>query len=289
MEESSMANAFVHVELNTTDVDKAKAFYGKLFEWSLEDIPMGERTYTMINVGKGTGGGMMKQLIPGASSAWLPYVEVADILAATKKARGSGCDCHEGCHRSHGHGLAQHYRRSYRGYARPVEDQISGQVTGRLRPKEPRWWWSWRDAGATETKRAANISPPLFIHTGELLFGVSLALVITHVAQVPTSFPTIATKIFTVVVEAAFIVVNLSPIRAHFPTIVTQVAAIGAKIAVILFQILAVGTDVGSLFGGGSGITVSNVLPQFPSILLYVGLIRADVAAVAISLATVLA
>lgn len=23
-----MANAFVHVELNTTDVDKAKAFYG---------------------------------------------------------------------------------------------------------------------------------------------------------------------------------------------------------------------------------------------------------------------
>ena len=85
-----MANAFVHVELNTTDVDKAKAFYGKLFEWSLEDIPMGERTYTMINVGKGTGGGMMKQLIPGASSAWLPYVEVADILAATKKARALG-------------------------------------------------------------------------------------------------------------------------------------------------------------------------------------------------------
>ncbi|OLB21158.1 MAG: glyoxalase [Acidobacteriales bacterium 13_2_20CM_55_8] len=85
-----MANAFVHVELNTTDVGKAKAFYGKLFEWSLEDIPMAERTYTMINVGKGTGGGMMKQLIPGAASAWLPYVEVADISAATKKARALG-------------------------------------------------------------------------------------------------------------------------------------------------------------------------------------------------------
>jgi len=85
-----MTNAFVHVELNTTDVNKAKTFYGKLFEWTLEDVPMGENAYTMINVGKGTGGGIMKQLIPGASSAWLPYVEVDDISAATKKAKALG-------------------------------------------------------------------------------------------------------------------------------------------------------------------------------------------------------
>ena len=139
-----------------------------------------------------------------------------------------------------------------------------------------------------ENKKAANISPPLFIHTGELLFEVSLAPVITHVAQVPTSFPTIATEIFAVVVEVAFIVMNVALIGAYIPTIVTQVAAIGAEIAVIVFQIFAVGTDVGSLFGGGSGITVSNVLPQFPSILLYIGLVGADVAAVAISIATIL-
>jgi predicted enzyme related to lactoylglutathione lyase len=86
-----MANPFVHVELNTTDVDKAKAFYGKLFEWTLEDIPMGDSgSYTLINVGKGTGGGMMKQLIPSAPSAWLPYVEVQDIKAATQKAQSLG-------------------------------------------------------------------------------------------------------------------------------------------------------------------------------------------------------
>jgi predicted enzyme related to lactoylglutathione lyase len=30
-----MANPFVHVELNTTDVGKAKTFYGKLFDWKL--------------------------------------------------------------------------------------------------------------------------------------------------------------------------------------------------------------------------------------------------------------
>ena len=85
-----MPNAFVHVELNSTDVAKAKGFYGKLFDWKLEDVPIGDLDYTMIRVGEGTGGGMMKQLIPGAGSAWLPYVAVADIKAATKKAQSLG-------------------------------------------------------------------------------------------------------------------------------------------------------------------------------------------------------
>jgi predicted enzyme related to lactoylglutathione lyase len=35
-----MANPFVHVELNTPDPDKAKAFYSKLFQWQLEDMPI---------------------------------------------------------------------------------------------------------------------------------------------------------------------------------------------------------------------------------------------------------
>lgn len=85
-----MPNAFVHAELNSTDVAKAKGFYGKLFDWTLEDVLMGDLDYTMIQVGEGTGGGMMKQLIPGAGSAWLPYVAVADIKASTKKAKDLG-------------------------------------------------------------------------------------------------------------------------------------------------------------------------------------------------------
>jgi predicted enzyme related to lactoylglutathione lyase len=83
-----MANPFVHVELATTSLPKAKAFYGKLFAWKLKDVPMpGFGIYTTIGVGKGTGGGMMKQMIPGARSAWMPYVLVNDIDAATKKAK----------------------------------------------------------------------------------------------------------------------------------------------------------------------------------------------------------
>jgi len=87
-----MPNAFVHVELNTTDVDKAKAFYGKLFEWTLEDVPVPGMAYTMIKVGKGTGGGIMKHPMPGQPSIWLAYVEVDDIAASTEKARSLGAN-----------------------------------------------------------------------------------------------------------------------------------------------------------------------------------------------------
>jgi hypothetical protein len=86
-----MPNPFVHCELNTTDVAKAKSFYGSLFGWELKDTPMeGGWTYTMINVGKGTGGGLMKHPVPGAPSIWIPYVWVDDIEAATKKAKSMG-------------------------------------------------------------------------------------------------------------------------------------------------------------------------------------------------------
>jgi len=74
-----MANPFVHVELNTTDVGKAKDFYSKLFDWELEDMAMGPSdTYTIIKVGDGTGGGLLKNPMPG------------DIKAATKKAESLG-------------------------------------------------------------------------------------------------------------------------------------------------------------------------------------------------------
>ncbi len=85
-----MANPFVHVELNTTDPGQAKTFYQSLFDWKMQDIPMAQGSYTMIDVGEGTGGGMMKHPMPGAPSAWLPYVLVDDIKAATQKAKSLG-------------------------------------------------------------------------------------------------------------------------------------------------------------------------------------------------------
>ena len=83
-----MANPFVHIELETNDVAQAKDFYQKMFDWKLEDVP--GMDYTMINVGDGTGGGMMKNPVPDVPSHWLAYVLVDDVAAATSKAKALG-------------------------------------------------------------------------------------------------------------------------------------------------------------------------------------------------------
>ena len=86
-----MVNAFVHVELSTTDPGKAKAFYSKLFSWKMEDMPMGPgMTYTLIRPGKSPEGGLMQTQVPNAPSFWLTYVDVEDVKAATAKATSLG-------------------------------------------------------------------------------------------------------------------------------------------------------------------------------------------------------
>jgi predicted enzyme related to lactoylglutathione lyase len=91
-----MGNPFVHIELNSTDQAAARAFYGQLFDWEMKDMPLpgsspdaGE-IYTTIAVGGGTGGGIMRQMMPNTPSFWLPYALVKDIHAATSKAASLG-------------------------------------------------------------------------------------------------------------------------------------------------------------------------------------------------------
>ena len=89
-----MPNPFVHIELQTTDLAKAKDFYARLFDWKLEDLPApgGGMPYTMINVGSGTGGGMFANPDTNVPPHWMAYVGVDDIHAYTAKARDLGAD-----------------------------------------------------------------------------------------------------------------------------------------------------------------------------------------------------
>lgn len=84
-----MANPFAHIELNTDDVAKAKKFYKALFQWKL--APMGP-DYTMVDVGKGPGGGMQKKAIPASPTLWLPYVQVDDVKKTIAKAAKLGAN-----------------------------------------------------------------------------------------------------------------------------------------------------------------------------------------------------
>ena len=85
-----MSNPFCHVELATDDVAKAKKFYKSVFAWKLDEMKGDGMPYTMINVGKGVGGGMMKKQMPNQPTAWLPYVEVDNVKKTLAKAAKSG-------------------------------------------------------------------------------------------------------------------------------------------------------------------------------------------------------
>jgi predicted enzyme related to lactoylglutathione lyase len=86
-----MANPFVHLELNTTDLKKAQAFYGGMFGWQFQDMDMGPMgIYSTFKPDKEPGGGMYSaKEMPGG---WLPYVDVDDIKAATAKAKSMGAE-----------------------------------------------------------------------------------------------------------------------------------------------------------------------------------------------------
>ena len=87
-----MANAFCHVELATDDPGKAKEFYAGLFNWGMNDMEMGENTYTMIEVGDedGAGGGIMAKPCEDAPTAWMAYVQVDDLDGAVEKTQSLG-------------------------------------------------------------------------------------------------------------------------------------------------------------------------------------------------------
>lgn len=86
-----MSNPFCHIELHANNVETAKSFYSSLFNWKLSDMQIcDDHTYTMIDVGEGTGGGMLTNPIPDAPSHWLSYVQVENLAAATEKAKSLG-------------------------------------------------------------------------------------------------------------------------------------------------------------------------------------------------------
>lgn len=72
-----MANPIIHWELMVEDVAKARAFYGKVFDWRFEENnPQG---YTMIDTGTAPGGGLMARPPTAPAAALNTYFRVDDI------------------------------------------------------------------------------------------------------------------------------------------------------------------------------------------------------------------
>lgn len=85
-----MSNPFSYAELHTQDPTAAKTFYRQLFDWKMEDHDNPKGTYTEIDLGEGFPAGLLQAAGKVPTSHWLPYVRVADIGAATARAKGLG-------------------------------------------------------------------------------------------------------------------------------------------------------------------------------------------------------
>lgn len=86
---------FCWAELGTTDISSAKRFYGELFDWGTNEVPMGEgQMYLMEQVAGRDAAAMyelsQEQLGRGIPPNWASYVAVDNVDAAAQKAQELG-------------------------------------------------------------------------------------------------------------------------------------------------------------------------------------------------------
>ena len=90
MKENCMKHgAFGWTELLTTDIEAAKLFYGSLFGWEIEKLPIPGMDYNMIKVDGDAVGGItgMPLDYQGMPPTWGVYVTVDDVDAVAGKVK----------------------------------------------------------------------------------------------------------------------------------------------------------------------------------------------------------
>jgi len=81
-------NPVAYTELHTSDPARARAFYAELLGWKVEEQPTPMGPYTMFQ-------DVLAGMTPnrdGIPVGWVPYVNVADVSAATKRAKVLGAE-----------------------------------------------------------------------------------------------------------------------------------------------------------------------------------------------------
>jgi len=90
---------FSWADVTTTDQDAAKAFYGELFGWEAEDLPVGEGvSYSMMRLGGKDVAAIspqpQQQRDAGVPPVWNSYVTVESADAAAERAKELGATVH---------------------------------------------------------------------------------------------------------------------------------------------------------------------------------------------------
>lgn len=79
---------FCWVELTTSDPAAAKAFYGGLFGWEAEDMPVGDgMVYTMLRLDGDDVAALYRTFTEGTPPSWMSHVSVESADATASRAR----------------------------------------------------------------------------------------------------------------------------------------------------------------------------------------------------------
>jgi predicted enzyme related to lactoylglutathione lyase len=84
---------FVWVDLVTPDVDRAEAFYGKLFGWTFRKIGNGDSAYTLAFLGEEPMGGVVQLIAkPGErkQARWIGFISVPNVSEAQRLVLSQG-------------------------------------------------------------------------------------------------------------------------------------------------------------------------------------------------------
>jgi uncharacterized protein len=83
--EAPVTNQFCWVELRSKDLAGSRAFYGSLFGWTFQELPLPGGSYTVIKTGDKQVGGLMPHppSRTGAPAGWFSYVAVEDVPLST--------------------------------------------------------------------------------------------------------------------------------------------------------------------------------------------------------------
>ena len=84
----SVPTPVVHLELHTGNLARACDFYSRVCGWRVEQVTAGARSYQAFDWAGDLAGGVVE--CGTERSLWLPYVEVAEIEAATQRAQRAG-------------------------------------------------------------------------------------------------------------------------------------------------------------------------------------------------------
>ncbi|WP_194793195.1 VOC family protein [Raineyella fluvialis] len=82
----------IWIDLTTSDIEKARTFYGDIFGWTFEDQGAEYGNYHMIKSGDAFVGGMMGRVpeMPAGPDAWTVYLDTPDAQATCDKATHNG-------------------------------------------------------------------------------------------------------------------------------------------------------------------------------------------------------